>query len=131
MMTRMRLPLLLLALVLVQWTADVGAYNSQRPAASTAPSDRRAAFFGIATASASLLGLVCAPTSVLAKDVDPALKGTKADPAYQACMSISLYDCTKAKGGEQKSRAECIPECKAKCATSKEQLMVGTPLKKE
>jgi hypothetical protein len=27
---------------------------------------------------------------------------------------------------EQKSRMECIPECKVKCATNKAQLMLGT-----
>ena len=32
---------------------------------------------------------------------------------------------------EQRSRAECIPECKSKCATTKEQLMKGTPIAKE
>jgi hypothetical protein len=61
-----------------------------------------------------------------AKDVDPALKGTKADPAFQGCLSECVYECTKPKGTEQKSRAECIPECKVKCATSKAQLMLGT-----
>mmetsp|Transcript_1696 Transcript_1696/g.2418 ORF Transcript_1696/g.2418 Transcript_1696/m.2418 type:complete len:137 (+) Transcript_1696:158-568(+) len=64
---------------------------------------------------------------VQAKEIDPALKGTKADPAYQACLSKCVFECTKPKGDEQKSRAECIPECKQKCATSKEQLMIGTP----
>ncbi|GMH59084.1 hypothetical protein TrRE_jg3888, partial [Triparma retinervis] len=29
-----------------------------------------------------------------------------------------MYECTKPKGDEQKGRAECIPECKKKCATS-------------
>ena len=60
---------------------------------------------------------------------DSALKGTKNDPKYQACVSSCVYECTKPKGDEQKSRAECIPECKKKCATSKEQLMIGTPVK--
>ena len=64
-----------------------------------------------------------------AKEVDPAVKGTKSDPKYQACLSTCLYECTKPKGTEQKSRGECIPECKQKCATSKEQLMMGTPKK--
>lgn len=65
----------------------------------------------------------------LAKGVDPALKGTKEDPEYQACLSKCVYDCTKPKGEEQKSRSECIPECKRKCATTKEQLLTGTPIK--
>ncbi len=67
---------------------------------------------------------------VQAKEIDPALKGTKNDPAYQACLSKCIFECTKPKGDEQKSRAECLPECKQKCATSKEQLMIGTPLQK-
>ena len=65
-----------------------------------------------------------------AKEIDPALKGTKQDPAYQACLSQCVYDCTKPKGDEQKTRSECIPECKKQCATSKEQLFLGTPIKK-
>ena len=70
-----------------------------------------------------------ANVALAAKEIDPAIKGTKADPGYQACLSQCIYDCTKPKGGEQKSRGECIPECKQKCATSKEQLMLGNPKK--
>lgn len=80
----------------------------------------------IAMTSAALLSNV---SDAQAKDIDPALKGTKADPAYQACLSQCIFECTKPKGDEQKSRAECIPECKKKCATTKEQLMIGTPIK--
>jgi hypothetical protein len=65
-----------------------------------------------------------------AKDVGD-LKGTKKDPVFEGCMSTCMYECTKPKGIEQKSRAECIPECKQKCATSKAQLMIGTPIKKD
>jgi hypothetical protein len=60
---------------------------------------------------------------------DAALKGTKRDPVYEACVGQCMYECTKPKGEEQKSRQECLPECKKQCATSKAQLMVGTPLK--
>lgn len=67
------------------------------------------------------------PTPSLAKDIDPALKGTKNDPEYQACLSKCVFECTKPKGDEQKTRAECLPECKVKCATTKQQLMVGSP----
>jgi hypothetical protein len=72
------------------------------------------------------------PLPALAKDdaAAAALKGTKADPEYEACMSTCIYECTKPKGVEQKSRKECIPECKQTCATSKAQLMIGTPIKK-
>eukprot|EP00816_Leptocylindrus_hargravesii_P003278 CAMPEP_0196803288 /NCGR_PEP_ID=MMETSP1362-20130617/2638_1 /TAXON_ID=163516 /ORGANISM="Leptocylindrus danicus, Strain CCMP1856" /LENGTH=134 /DNA_ID=CAMNT_0042174747 /DNA_START=68 /DNA_END=472 /DNA_ORIENTATION=+ len=65
--------------------------------------------------------------SFAAKDVDPVLKGTKKDPKYEVCVSNCIYECTLPKGDEQKSRSECLPECKKKCATSKEQLMIGTP----
>ena len=84
------------------------------------------------TAASSFVGILTAstvlPSAAVAKD-DPSLKGTKEDPAYQGCMSQCLYDCTKPKVEEQKSRAECIPECKKKCATDKKQLMLGTPAK--
>eukprot|EP00578_Thalassiosira_sp_NH16_P026568 CAMPEP_0181087958 /NCGR_PEP_ID=MMETSP1071-20121207/6538_1 /TAXON_ID=35127 /ORGANISM="Thalassiosira sp., Strain NH16" /LENGTH=90 /DNA_ID=CAMNT_0023169857 /DNA_START=220 /DNA_END=492 /DNA_ORIENTATION=+ len=81
------------------------------------------------TSSACLTFLTQQPA--FAKEVDPAVKGTKADPAFQTCLSQCVYDCTKPKGSEQKSRAECLPECKTKCATTKQQLMKGEPIKKE
>eukprot|EP00977_Amphora_coffeiformis_P029032 scaffold38350_cov153-Amphora_coffeaeformis.AAC.1 len=62
--------------------------------------------------------------------VDPALKGTKKDPAYEACISKCMYECTKPKVEEQKSRQECLPDCKKQCATTKEQLLKGTPINK-
>ncbi|CAB9500202.1 expressed unknown protein [Seminavis robusta] len=69
-------------------------------------------------------------TPAFAKDVDPALKGTKKDPEFESCLSQCMYDCTKPKGVEQKSRSECLPECKSKCATTKAQLLKGLPLEK-
>jgi hypothetical protein len=75
--------------------------------------------------------LLLAPLPAVAAKEDPALKGTKKDPGYEACLSTCMYECTKPKGDEQKSRKECLPECKQKCATTKEQLMIGSPLKKE
>jgi hypothetical protein len=62
-----------------------------------------------------------------ADKVDPAVKGTKKDPGYESCVSQCMYDCTKPKGMEQKSRSECLKPCKKECATTKAQLMVGTP----
>jgi hypothetical protein len=62
-----------------------------------------------------------------ADKIDPAVKGTKKDPGYESCVSQCMYDCTKPKGNEQKSRSECLPGCKKECATTKAQLMVGTP----
>lgn len=97
--------------------------------------DRRSAISNLAS-SIFAAGVTAAASgssspAYAASEVDPALKGTKKDPAYEACVSKCLYECTKPKGEEQKSRAECIPECKKKCATTKEQLMKGTPIKKE
>ncbi|KAL3764460.1 hypothetical protein ACHAW5_000124 [Stephanodiscus triporus] len=73
----------------------------------------------------SLIAIVRLPATITLPS------GTKADPVFQACLSECVYECTKPKGQEQKSRAECIPECKVKCATSKAQLMLGTATKKD
>merc|ERR1740136_408034 len=67
------------------------------------------------------------PAAYAAKEIDPALKGTKQDPEYQNCISTCMYNCTKPKGGETKLRQECLPECKTKCATTKQQLYTGSP----
>ena len=74
------------------------------------------------------MGVLGSSAPAWAKEIDPALKGTKKDPEYEACVGKCIYECTKPKGSEQKSRAECIPECKKQCATTKQQLMIGTPL---
>jgi hypothetical protein len=79
--------------------------------------------FGLATSMVATSPVLPAQ----AKDINPAIKGTKEDPKYQACLSTCMYDCTKPKGDEQKSRSECLPECKKKCATTKAQLMTGAP----
>ena len=57
-------------------------------------------------------------------------KGTKKDPVFESCLSKCMYACTKPKGDEQKSRSECLPECKKSCATTKAQLLIGDPIKK-
>jgi hypothetical protein len=75
----------------------------------------------------ALAVVIAAPSVASAKEVDPSVKGTKEDPAYQSCLSTCLYECTKPKGEETKLRKECLPECKQKCATTKAQLMLGTP----
>ena len=72
-------------------------------------------------ASTSCLTFLGTQQPASAKEVDPAVKGTKADPEFQACLSKCMYDCTKPKGAEQKSRGECLPECKKTCAKTKEQ----------
>jgi hypothetical protein len=70
---------------------------------------------------------VITPFPAIAKEDDLAKKGTKDDPVYQSCLSSCMYECTKPKGEETKLRKECLPECKQKCATTKQQLMIGTP----
>lgn len=89
------------------------------------PLQSRAAFF---SSAASLLLI---PSMASAKSVDPKLAGTKKDPKFEACLSQCMYECTKPKGEEQRSRTECLPECKQKCAVNKEQLMLGVPIKKD
>ena len=69
----------------------------------------------------------CSVPPASAKDGEVDLKGTKKDPNFEACLSTCMYECTKPKGVEQKSRKECLPECKAKCATNKSQLLLGNP----
>jgi hypothetical protein len=68
------------------------------------------------------------PASAAETKIDPAVKGTKKDPGYESCVSQCMYECTKPKGNEQMSRSQCLPGCKKQCATTKAQLMVGTPL---
>ena len=99
------------------------------PPAKQAKPMNRLSFLTTSCASAAAV-LLAKPSPSFSKEIDPALKGTKADPKYQACLSECVYDCTKPKGDEQKSRAQCLPECKKQCATTKEQLMIGTPLQK-
>ena len=72
-------------------------------------------------ASSACLTFLGTQQPAYAKEVDPSIKGTKADPEFQACLSQCMYECTKPKGAEQKSRGECLPECKSKCATTKAQ----------
>jgi hypothetical protein len=103
--------------------------STSSSSSSSTTVDRGAFLASTATSCVALLLYGNLPA--LAKEVDPAVKGTKADPAFQACLSVCVYECTKPKGMEQKSRAECIPECKVKCATSKAQLMLGTATKKD
>jgi hypothetical protein len=97
----------------------------------TSPSPPLSRLSFVSHGAAVALGLVIVTTPAIAKDADLAIKGTKKDPAYEVCIGQCMYDCTKNKGTEQKSRQECLPECKQKCATTKQQLMVGTPLKKD
>lgn len=119
--------ILLFSLIALSEAFSVGT-NVPRDAPSTALNGMsRSQFLGAAAAAAITMTPI---SDALAKEVDPALKGTKQDPEYQTCISTCVYECTKPKGAETKLRQECIPECKAKCATTKQQLMVGTPTSK-
>lgn len=81
----------------------------------------------LTAASTACLTFLGSSQPAFAKEVDPAVKGTKSDPEFQNCLSQCMYDCTKPKGYEQKSRGECLPECKTTCAKTKAQMMKGTP----
>ena len=119
-MIRSSITLILLALT------GTSAYTtpSNKPIEKT-PINR--ATFLTKTTSTCLTFLVGASSSASAKEIDPSVKGTKADPTFQACLGNCVYECTKPKGSEQKSRAECLPECKKKCATDDKQLLLGSP----
>ena len=84
--------------------------------ATTSRQDFLAAIAGGVLTTATLVS----PAPVWAKDKEITYtKGSKNDPDVQAKLSLCMYECTKPKGAEQKSRAECLPECKAKCITAK------------
>ena len=102
--------------------------STQKLTRSSSQPINRGAF--LAKTSAACLTFLSTSQPAFAKD-DAALKGTKKDPEFEACLGNCLYECTKPKGAEQRSRKECIPECRSKCATTKQQMMTGTPTKKE
>lgn len=130
MYTSTMTPFAILTLLIVALIGTTAAYSTPK---STSQSQRqtsttvvnRSTF--LATAASTCLAFLASSPPAFAKDVDPALKGTKADPEFQACLSQCVYECTKPKGMEQRSRAECLPECKSKCAKTKQQTMTGSP----
>lgn len=81
----------------------------------------------VALIGAGVTAATCNVPLAFAKDAGVDAKATKTDPAFEACLSTCMYECTKPKGVEQKSRKECLPECKSKCATNKNQLLRGEP----
>jgi hypothetical protein len=99
----------------------VGSTNSATSRATVDRSD----FLAI-IAGGVAIGTVGAPSAAWAGD-DSAKSGTKKDPTYEAAVSTCMYECTKPKGAEQKSRKECLSECKQSCATTKAQLLTGEP----
>ena len=56
---------------------------------------------------------------------------SKYDKDFESCLSKCLYEKTKITKGiaqvEVISRSEAYAQCKPKCATSKEQLLIGKP----
>lgn len=111
---------LALTTILLTSVFGYGVPSDRHPRAVTKHSISRTSFI------AAIGGMVACAAPVGAKDNEN-LKGTKKDPAFEQCLSLCMYECTKPKGAEQKSRAECLPECKEKCATSKAQLLKGEP----
>jgi hypothetical protein len=119
------------AFLLISLLVSVAAFGVQQNKPSVAPQEQhdnnlsRFQFLQVMTAGATALTM--APQMSAAKE-DPSLKGTKLDPAFEACLSQCMYECTKPKGAEQKSRKECLPECRKSCATTKAQMLKGEPV---
>jgi len=101
--------------------------NNQRMKAATVTASTSGEINRLSFLQQTCASLLFVPSVAFAKDIDPAVKGTKKDPKYESCVSSCMFECTKPKGDEQKSRAECLPGCKKECATTKEQLMIGAP----
>ena len=104
--------------------------NSNEEAAGVESAGQYSRSRFLSWSAAAFLATNIPTTAALAKgEVDPSVKGTKKDPEFEICLSQAMYECTKAKGVEQKTRKECLPICRTKCATSEAQLMLGTPIK--
>jgi hypothetical protein len=48
-------------------------------------------------------------------------------PTRSDIVLTGMYVCTKPKGAEQRSRKDCLPDCKKQCAKTDAQLMKGIP----
>ncbi|GAB5033635.1 Hypothetical protein NocV09_01401670 [Nannochloropsis oceanica] len=64
-----------------------------------------------------------------AQAVDPARLGTKKDPVYEKCLNQCIYFCLKPKGVNVRTRSDCLQDCKAQCAQTDAQKMLGLPKK--
>ena len=121
-----------IGMILTGWWMSVSALaptspNNQRMKAATVTANTSGEINRLSFLQQTCASLLFVPSVAFAKDIDPAVKGTKKDPKYESCVSSCMFECTKPKGDEQKSRAECLPGCKKECATTKEQLMIGAP----
>ncbi len=126
-MTRQTTPITLITLLVVAIIGITSGYSTPQKSSSPVQQNSQQSrivsrqSFLTTVASTSCLTFLGTQQPAFAKEIDPALKGTKNDPEFQACLSKCVYDCTKPKGAEQKSRGECLPECKKTCAKTKEQ----------
>ncbi|CAJ1960173.1 unnamed protein product [Cylindrotheca closterium] len=114
-----------LSLFAFMHTIDSFGINQQKVAKTSEIQISRSNFLALVGAGVTVAA--CSVPPAFAKDSEAELKGTKKDPNFETCLSTCMYECTKPKGVEQKSRKECLPECKAKCATNKNQLLLGDP----
>lgn len=92
--------------------------NKTPVVSSSTPTTSRQNFLAVMAGGLLTTATIASPSPVWAKEAEYT-KGSKNDPDVQAKLSLCLYECTKPKGGEQKSRAECIVECKGKCITAR------------
>ena len=122
----MKLIASLLSLFALAHIVDSFGVNQRNVAENSSTNTQLSRSNFLALVSAGVTAATCNVPIAFAKE-DPAVKGTKKDPAFEACLSTCLYECTKEKGVEQKTRKECLPECKTKCATNKNQLLLGDP----
>ena len=92
------------------------------------PAPPRAA--AVSTRRAALAAL---PMAAALSRPRAALADSKYDKKFESCLSLCVYEQTKIAKGiaqvEVVSRSEAMATCKSKCATSKEQLMIGQPKK--
>ena len=82
----------------------------------------------------AVLGACAAATTLQPVARAHAAEGQKDDKKFQSCVSLCVYEQTKISKGiaqvEVISRTEAYAICKPKCATSKDQLLIGQPKKK-
>lgn len=94
------------------------ANNNNKMPVSSAPTTSRQNFLAALTGGVLTTVALVSPPPVWAKEKEYT-KGSKNDPEVEAKLSVCIYECTKPKGEEQKSRVECIKECKAKLITAR------------
>jgi len=48
---------------------------------------------------------------------------------YEKCLNQCIYFCLKPKGVNVRTRSDCLQDCKAQCAQTDAQKMLGLPKK--